>query len=101
MTFTINPAVDKNSSVEHVKSEKKLYCKTPSYEPGGGGINVSRAIKKLGGTSLLLYTSGGYAGERLNNLLAEENLNKKAINIDNSTRENLIIMEKSTNLQYR
>lgn len=101
VTFTINPAIDKNSSVEHVNPEKKLYCDRPSYEPGGGGINVSRAIKKLGGSSLLLYTSGGYAGQRLNNLLAEENLNKKAINIDNSTRENLIIMEKSTNLQYR
>ncbi len=101
MTVTINPAIDKNSSVEHVRSEKKLYCKTPRYEPGGGGVNVSRAINKLGGNSLLLYTAGGLNGQRLNSLLKEENLNEKAVDIHDSTRENLIIFEEATNLQYR
>jgi hypothetical protein len=28
-----------------------LRCSAPRFEPGGGGINVSRAIKKLGGDS--------------------------------------------------
>lgn len=36
----MNPAIDKSSSVEHVIAERKLYCKTPRFEPGGGGINV-------------------------------------------------------------
>ena len=101
VTFTLNPAIDKSSSVEHVIAENKLYCDNPRYEPGGGGINVSRAINKLGEDSLLLYTSGGFAGQRLGQLLKEEGLNERAIQIENSTRENLIIMEKSTNLQYR
>lgn len=101
VTFTLNPAIDKSSSVEHVMAENKLYCDTPRYEPGGGGINVSRAINKLGENSLLLYTAGGFTGRRLGKLLKEEGLNEKAIKIENSTRENLIIKEKSTNLQYR
>lgn len=101
VTFTLNPAIDKSSSLEHVMAENKLYCDKPLYEPGGGGINVSRAIHKLGGNSLLLYTSGGFAGQRLGQLLKEEGLDERAVKIDNSTRENLIILEKATNLQYR
>lgn len=101
VTFTINPAIDKSSTVDNVVAENKLYCDEPRYEPGGGGINVSRAINKLDGKSLLLYMSGGLTGQRLDNLLKEENLNTQTIKIENSIRENLIIMEKSTNLQYR
>jgi 6-phosphofructokinase 2 len=101
VTFTLNPAIDKSSRVEHVIAENKLYCDNPRYEPGGGGINVSRAINKLGEDSLLLYTSGGFTGQRLGQLLKNEGLNERAIKIENSTRENLIIMENSTNLQYR
>lgn len=101
VTFTLNPAIDKNSAVEHVKAEEKLYCDKPTFEPGGGGINVSRAIKKLDGSSLLLYTSGGFTGKKLDRLLAEENLNKKTIKIEGESRENLIVGEKKSNRQYR
>ena len=101
VTFTLNPTIDKNSSVDHVKAEDKLYCDQPVFEPGGGGINVSRALKKLGGSSLLLYTSGGFTGKKLDKLLAEEDLNKQAVEIEAETRENLIISEKASNLQYR
>jgi 6-phosphofructokinase 2 len=55
VTMVLNPAIDKSSSVAHVFAERKLYCNPPRFEPGGGGVNVSRAIKKLGGESLLLY----------------------------------------------
>src|SRR6056297_2809246 len=101
VTFTLNPTIDKNSSVDHVKAEDKLYCDKPVFEPGGGGINVSRAIKKLDGSSLLLYTSGGFTGKKLDKLLADENLDKQAIKIEAETRENLIISEKTSDLQYR
>lgn len=101
ITFTINPAIDKSSSVEHVVAEHKLYCKPPHFEPGGGGINVARAIKKLGGESTLFYTAGGYTGERLNDLLQEEGITRQVIPIDGMTRESLIILEESTGLQYR
>jgi hypothetical protein len=49
VSISMNPSIDKSSSVERVIAERKLYCGKPRYEPGGGGVNVSRAIKKLGG----------------------------------------------------
>lgn len=58
ITLTVNPTIDKSTSVDTVASEIKLRCASPQYEPGGGGINVSRAISKLGGDSLAIYTAG-------------------------------------------
>lgn len=58
-TLTMNPAIDTSASVDHVIPERKLRCTLPLHEPGGGGINVSRAIRKLGGASITLYPVGG------------------------------------------
>lgn len=101
VTFTMNPAIDKNSAVDHVVAEKKLRCDRAVFEPGGGGVNVSRAIRKLGGDSLALYPSGGPTGEMLELLIEEEGLNHISIKIQDWTRENFIAFEKSTSLQYR
>jgi 6-phosphofructokinase 2 len=38
ITLTLNPAIDKSSSVDHVVAEHKLYCKPPRFEPGGVGV---------------------------------------------------------------
>ncbi len=34
VTLTMNPAIDKSSSVDHVVAERKLYCTAPRFEPG-------------------------------------------------------------------
>jgi 6-phosphofructokinase 2 len=101
VTMTLNPAIDKSSSVAHVVAERKLYCKRPRFEPGGGGVNVSRAIKKLGGESMLLYPAGGLTGERLQGVLDEEGLNFRPFPIEGLIRESLVILEESTGRQYR
>jgi len=101
VTMTMNPAIDKSSSVDHVVAERKLYCKPPLFEPGGGGVNVSRAIKKLGGESMLLYPAGGLTGKRLQELLDKEGLNHRPFPIEGVNRESLVILEESTGQQYR
>jgi len=101
VTMTMNPAIDKSSSVAHVVAERKLYCKPPRFEPGGGGVNVSRAIKKLGGESVLFYPTGGLTGERLQELLDREGLDHRPFPIEGLIRESLVILEVSTGRQYR
>ena len=101
MTITMNPTIDKSSRVQNVVAEKKLSCNPPRFEPGGGGINVSRAIKKLGGESMLLYPAGGLTGEKLKELLNEEGLVHRFFSIQGIIRENLVILEESTDQQYR
>ena len=101
VSMTVNPAIDKSSSVAHVTAERKLYCKLPRFEPGGGGVNVSRAIKKLGGESLLLYPVGGLTGKMLQRLLDREGLNHLPFPIEGLIRESLVMLEESTGRQYR
>jgi 6-phosphofructokinase 2 len=101
LTLTMNPAVDKSSRVDNVVPERKLRCDTPRFEPGGGGINASRAIRRLGGESVALYLSGGPTGRMLTGLLEAEGVDVLAVPTGGWTRENLIVLEQSTGLQYR
>ena len=99
--ITLYPCLHKSSSVVHVVAEHKLYCTPPRFEPGGGGINVSRAIKKLGGESHAVYPCGGANGEILKLLLDQEGLRHTAVPVKEWMRENLIVLEQSTGQQYR
>lgn len=100
-TLTLNPAVDKSSSVKQVIAEHKLRCELPKFEPGGGGINVSRAIKKLGGDSVAIYPKGGPIGELMFDLLEKEKINQVTVDIEGWTRENFIVVEQENNRQFR
>jgi 6-phosphofructokinase 2 len=101
LTVTFNPAIDKSTSIQALQPEKKLRCSTPHFEPGGGGINVARAIRKLGGEATALYPAGGYSGQFFTQLLKRERVPVMPVHIENHTRENLIVYDRSTNQQYR
>ena len=101
ITLNMNPAIDKSTSTEHVIAERKLYCGHASYEPGGGGVNVSRAIKKLGGDSKLIYPAGGMSGRMLYELLDKQGVEQQQIPVAGITRENLIVLEQATGRQFR
>lgn len=101
LTITLNPTVDKSSSVANIKPEKKLRCAPPKYEPGGGGINVSRGLVRLGITNNALFTSGGRTGKLLESLLEEEKVTALPIVVSAETRENFIVVDTASNEQYR
>ncbi len=101
VTLTLNPAIDTSSSVANVSPDHKLRCSTPRHDPGGGGINVSRAIRKLDGDSLALYPAGGPTGELLRALLEKEGVRQEPVPVAAWTRENLYVLEESTRHQYR
>lgn len=101
LTLTPNPAIDLNASVERVEPDRKLSCQNPTRDPGGGGVNVSRAIRILGGDSLALWAKGGVTGELLDQLLDREGIRHRPIPIRGDTRENLHIHETSTGRMYR
>ncbi len=101
ITITFSPCIDKSTSVATLMPEKKLQCLAPKLEPGGGGINVARAIKNLGGEALAIFPSGGYTGKFFNHLLENYNVPSVIIETKNETRENIVVFDKSTQNQYR
>lgn len=101
VTLTINPSLDKSTHFSGLIAEQKMRCEKPRYDAGGGGINVSKAISKLGGSSTCVFTSGGSAGEMLEDLIQKEKLEKIVIKTKNWTRENFIAFDNVTKSQYR
>ena len=101
ITLTVNPAIDKSTSVAGIRPNSKLRCTTPVFEAGGGGINVSRVIEELGGSSLCMYLAGGPTGAHLKIMLSETNIKQHIIPIQGWTRENLAITDTTLDQQYR
>lgn len=101
LTLTVNPTIDLNAQVEQVVAERKLRCRQPRREPGGGGINVSRALQRLGGESTALYLAGGPTGEMLRQLLGAEGVRQRVIPLEGWARENVIVFEERSGQQYR
>jgi 6-phosphofructokinase 2 len=100
-TLTMNPAIDESTAVPYVLPDQKLRCRPPRYEPGGGGINVARAIRKLGGDALACFPVGGPGGELLKRLLEAEGVSQEPLPIAGWTRENLNVFEEVSGRQFR
>lgn len=101
VTLTINPSLDKSTHFDKLVPEQKLRCAAPHYDAGGGGINVSKAIARLGGQSLAIFTSGGPIGKALEHLVEKEKIPAKTIPTKSWTRENFIALDEHDNAQYR
>lgn len=101
LTVTVNPALDVTTSTERVVPEHKMRCGQTRLDPGGGGINVSRAIRNLGGTTTALYAAGGPTGQAYRQLLEEEGIAARTIAIAGSTRESFTVDERSSGEQFR
>jgi len=101
LTITFSPCVDKSFSIPELIPEKKLRTSIPKTEPGGGGINVTRVLARLGTNAIALYPSGGYTGQALDELIAKEHIPAIPVKTRNETRENVIVLETSTNKQFR
>lgn len=101
LTITLSPCIDKSTVVPVFKPETKLRCTEVVNEPGGGGINVSKALQKLECPSVALFPAGGHNGNMLCSLLKEQGILFHAVDTKVETRENWIVLEHSTNNQFR
>lgn len=100
-TLTLAPSLDSATLTAQIYPEGKLRCTAPVFEPGGGGINVARAIVHLGGQATAIFPSGGATGEHLCALLLDEHVAIDTVNACDWTRQNLHVHVESTGEQYR
>jgi len=101
ITVTLNPALDITANVERVVAGKKLRCQEPRFDPGGGGVNISRALAKFGELSIPFVASGGAIGDALKALLCDEEIEAIWFDIPGISRQSIVIDEQSSGAQYR
>lgn len=101
LTITLNPALDKSTTIEKLVPEKKMRCKQMEMEAGGGGVNICKVIKELGGDCTALFPSGGINGKIIEQLLLDRAIQLKVIPIAGQTRENFSATDLSANAEYR
>ena len=93
VTLTINPAIDVSTSVKKMMPFTKMRCAQAHRDPGGGGINVARVLKRLGVEATAIYPAGGATGQLLASLVEREGVRSIVIPTSNGTREDITIFD--------
>ena len=101
LTVTLNPALDLSTTTASVRPDLKLRCDAPLIHPGGGGVNVSRAIRLMGGTSCAFVALGGLTGQRVARLMQAEGIALAVQDLPGETRESFTATDRATGQQYR
>lgn len=101
LTVTLNPALDLATSAPKVEPGPKLRCAPASAEPGGGGVNVARAVALMGGSARAMVALGGPNGQALAGLLAREGVEVVEVAAPGETRLSFAVTDDRDGSQYR
>lgn len=101
VTLTMNPALDVSTDTERVASGEKLRCGPTVYDPGGGGVNISRVLHRLDTPTRAVFVAGGLTGDFYTQLIEAEQVPHTRLSIDGETRESFTVTESATGEQYR
>ncbi len=93
LTLTLNPAIDVSTSVERLEPIHKLRCGPVRRDPGGGGINVARVVRRLGSDVVAVYPAGGLIGALLRKLTDAEGVQSRTVATAEETREDFTVFE--------
>lgn len=94
VTVTMNPALDKTAALDELTPRGLNRLGEVRRDVGGKGINVSRAVAALGGSSLCTGFLAGETGRAMERALEEmEGLEPRFLFVPGETRTNLKIME--------
>lgn len=93
VTLTLNPSVDRTVEVETLARGEVTRAVGGRVDPGGKGINVSRALASHGLPTRAVVTLGGAEGEHLVTLLRDTGIEIVPVRIHGAIRSNITIVE--------
>ncbi|MEW2146895.1 1-phosphofructokinase [Micromonospora vinacea] len=93
VTVTLNPSLDRAVEVDSLTRGEVIRAATAHLDPGGKGVNVSRALLANGVPSVAVVPSGGDEGNQLIRLLEAEGVEVQAVSISGRTRSNITLAE--------
>ena len=92
-TVTLNPALDKTVESPDLTIDSVNRITTMRTDPGGKGINVSKVISKLGGSSVATGILGGDTGNAIRSSLEAMGLENRFRFVKGETRTNLKVID--------
>ena len=99
-TLTLNPCLDVSYEFPSLVADQKVHVEHTRFDPGGNGINIGRALKRLGLTATNCCLLAGEIGHLVERLLEQHVDNLQATRIAGETRINCTILEKDPRVQY-
>jgi 1-phosphofructokinase/tagatose 6-phosphate kinase len=99
ITVTLNPALDKTLEVPNFTPGRRHRTVDQVTMPGGKGVNVARAIKRLGQPVIATGLAGGATGTRIVEALNGEAILNSFVRIREESRTNTAVMDPTTGLQ--
>lgn len=93
ITVTLNPSLDRAVDIDELRRGDVLRATSARLDPGGKGVNVSRALLANGVPSKAVVPCGGDEGGQLVRLLQAEGVDPITVPIAGRTRSNLTLAE--------
>ncbi|WP_433479130.1 1-phosphofructokinase [Spirillospora sp. CA-142024] len=91
--MTLNPSLDRTIEVDVLTRSAVIRARSARLDPGGKGVNVSRALLANGVASTAVVAVGGSDGDQLRRLLETEGMRVHAVQVAGRTRSNVTIVE--------
>jgi 1-phosphofructokinase len=93
VTLTLNPSLDRTIEVDRLSRGAVIRASGAHLDPGGKGVNVSRALLANGVPSRAVLPCGGPDGQQLVRLLEAEGVEVLAVPTFGATRSNVTLAE--------
>ncbi|WP_329110640.1 1-phosphofructokinase [Micromonospora sp. NBC_01699] len=93
VTVTLNPSLDRAMEIGALVRGEVIRAASAHLDPGGKGVNVSRALLANGVASRAVVPCGGDEGAQLVALLRAEGVDLLAVPIAGRTRSNITLAE--------
>lgn len=98
--LTLNPAVDMTYEIPHLIEDQKVHAMATRFDPGGNGINVGRALKRLETMAQNYCVTAGEIGHLLKRMLIDQLDRVDYEEVAGETRINGTFIEQSPRAQY-
>ncbi|MDP4088718.1 MAG: 1-phosphofructokinase [Bacillota bacterium] len=94
VTVTLNPAVDKTIEIEGFAIGSVNRVSSVRLDAGGKGINVSKVIQSLGGSSRAVAVLAGRSGGFIKEYLDAAGIENHPVYVEGETRTNIKVVDK-------
>ncbi|MHC5796253.1 1-phosphofructokinase family hexose kinase [Lacisediminihabitans sp. FW035] len=91
--MTLNPSLDRTVEVDRLERGAVLRTSAPVLEPGGKGVNLTRALSRNGFDSIAVLPVGGPEGAELSAMLDAAGITARLVPVSGRTRSNLTVAE--------